>query len=124
EWDDVRPLLDDAMEGLDESDREALLLRYFKNQDLRAVGNALGVSDDAAQKRVSRALERLRENFAKRGVVTGASGLVMVVSANAVQAAPAGLAAAFASGALGGATATTLGIWKIMALTKFKLGAA
>jgi RNA polymerase sigma factor (sigma-70 family) len=123
-WEEVRPLLDEAMEQLDEADREALLLRYFKNQDLRAVGNALGVSDDAAQKRVSRAVERLRENFAKRGVVAGAGGLLTVVSANAVQAAPAGLAATFASGALGGAIATTLGIGKIMALTKVKIGLA
>ena len=124
DWEEVRPLLDEAMAELEETDREALLLRYFKNEDLRAVGTALGVSDDAAQKRVSRAVERLREVFAKRGVTAGTGGLAAVVSANAVQAAPAGLAATFASGALGGATATTLGIWKIMALTKIKLGMA
>ena len=124
DWGHVRPLLDEAMAELEETDREALLLRYFKNEDLRAVGTALGVSEDAAQKRVSRAVERLRDVFAKRGVAAGAGGLAAVVSANAVQAAPAGLAATFASGALGGGTATTLGIWKIMALTKIKLGMA
>ena len=121
DWEHVRPLLDEAMAELEDTDREALLLRYFKNEDLRAVGTALGVSEDAAQKRVSRAVERLRDLFAKRGVAAGTGGLVAVVSANAVQAAPAGLAATFASGALGGATATTLGIWKIMAPTKFKM---
>ena len=52
----------------------------------------LGTSDDTAQKRVSRAVERLRESFARRGVTVGASGLVVVLSANAVQAAPVGLA--------------------------------
>ena len=122
-WEEVRPLLDEAMAELEEPDREALLLRYFKNEDLRAVGTALGVSEDAAQKRVSRAVERLRDIFAKRGVTAGTGGLAAVVSANAVQAAPAGLAATFASSALG-ATATTMGIWKIMALTKMKLGMA
>ena len=57
------PWLDDAMETLDETDRTALLLRYFENKSLRDVGAALGTSDDAAQKQVSRAVERLREFF-------------------------------------------------------------
>jgi len=60
EWNRVRPLLDEAMADLNNVDREALLLRYFQKRDLHAVGAALGVSDDAAQKRVSRALGRLR----------------------------------------------------------------
>src|SRR5690349_9331203 len=56
EWEQIRPLLDEAMAELNEDEREALLLRYFKKLDLRSVGRALGVSDDAAQKRVSRAV--------------------------------------------------------------------
>ncbi len=99
DWERIRPVLDDAMASLDEEDRDALLLRFFKKQDLRAVGSALGVGDDAAQKRVSRAVERLREFFAKRGVTIGASGLVLAITANAVQAAPAGLVAAISAAA-------------------------
>ena len=60
DWEDIRPVLDEALDRLGDEDREAILLRYFKNQDFRAVGLALGVSDDAAQKRVSRAVEQLR----------------------------------------------------------------
>jgi hypothetical protein len=71
------------MAELDDTDRDALLLRYFKNHDLRTVGAALGISDDAAQKRVSRAVERLRELFGKRGVSIGATGLAIAISANA-----------------------------------------
>jgi hypothetical protein len=92
DWTHIEPLLDEAMSALDETDRAAVLLRYFENKSLREVGQQLGTSDDAAQKRVSRAVERLREFFAKRGVTVGASGLVVVISANAVQAAPVGLA--------------------------------
>lgn len=92
DWEQLRPALDDATAELEESDRDALLLRYFKNHDLRTVRAALGISDDAARKRVSRAVERLRELFAKRSVRMGASGLVAVVSANAVQTTPTGLA--------------------------------
>jgi RNA polymerase sigma factor (sigma-70 family) len=105
DWTQIEPLLDEAMHALDETDRTAVLLRYFENQSLREVGQALGTSDDTAQKRVSRAVERLREFFAKRGVTVGASGLVVVISANAVQAAPVGLAITVSTAAaLAGAT--------------------
>ena len=107
-WEQLRPALDDAMSELEDVDREALLLRYFKNHDLRTVGTALGISDDAAQKRVSRAVERLREFFANRGITVGASGLAVVISANAVQGAPVGLAVTVsAAAALTGTTFAT-----------------
>ncbi|MFO1488077.1 MAG: sigma-70 family RNA polymerase sigma factor [Verrucomicrobiota bacterium] len=106
-WPHIEPLLDEAVAELDDTDRAAVLLRYFENQSLRAVGQQLGVSDDAAQKRVSRAVERLREFFAKRGVTVGAGGLVVVISANAVQAAPVGLAVTISAAALAGTAATT-----------------
>src|SRR6266850_3462703 len=107
DWIQIEPLLDDAMHALDETDRTAVLLRYFENKSLREVGATLGASENAAQKRLSRAVERLREFFAKRGVTVGASGLVVVLSANAVQAAPAGLAATLTSASLAGATTGT-----------------
>ena len=92
DWTHIEPLLDEAMQALEDTDRTAVLLRYFENKSLREVGQTLGTTEDAARKRVSRAVERLREFFARRGVTVGASGLVVVISANAVQAAPAGLA--------------------------------
>jgi RNA polymerase sigma factor (sigma-70 family) len=99
DWTHIEPLLDEAMAALDDTDRAAVLLRYFENKSLREVGAALGTSDDAAQKRVSRAVERLRDFFAKRGVTVGAGGLVIVISANAVQAAPIGLAVTISTAA-------------------------
>jgi RNA polymerase sigma factor (sigma-70 family) len=107
DWTHIEPLLDEAVSALDDTDRAAVLLRYFENQSLREVGAQLGVSDDAAQKRVSRAVERLREFFAKRGVSVGAGGLVVVISANAVQAAPAGLAVTISAAALAGTAVST-----------------
>lgn len=108
EWMQIEPLLDEAMHALDDTDRAAVLLRYFENKSLREVGRALGTSEDAAQKRVSRAVERLREFFSKHGVTVGASGLMVVVSANAVQAAPIGLAATISTSAsLAGTTLIT-----------------
>ena len=108
DWAQIEPVLDEAMHALDEADRTAVLLRYFENRSLREVAHSLGTSDDAAQKRVSRALERLRIFFGKRGVTVGASGLAVVISAHAVQAGPVGLNSAVIAGAsLAGAAAST-----------------
>lgn len=116
DWELIRPLLDDALNSLGDDDREALLLRYFKNQDFRAVGQTLGVSDDTAQKRVSRAVERLCAIFAQRKVTIGAGGLAVLISANAVQAAPAGLATTISAAAL--LTGTAVHTSTIIAATK------
>lgn len=97
DWELIHPTLDEALDSLADSDRNAVLLRYFQNHDLRTIGAMLGVSDDAAQKRVSRAVERLREFYAERGVPVGAGGLALALSANAAQAAPAGMALAISS---------------------------
>jgi RNA polymerase sigma factor (sigma-70 family) len=119
EWESVRPVLDDAMADLSDEDRDALLMRFFKNQDFRTIGASLGVSDDAAQKRISRALERLRTEFTRRGVTTTAIALSAALSANAVTVAPAGLAATFASTALSGTSiiTTTATVAKALAMT-------
>ena len=99
EWAHVEPVLDEAMHALDDTDRAAVLLRYFENKSLREVGRTLGTSENAAQKRLSRAVERLRQFFAKRGVSVGAGGLVVAITTHAVQAAPAGMGATITTGA-------------------------
>jgi RNA polymerase sigma factor (sigma-70 family) len=107
EWERVQPVLDEAMADLSDEDRDALLLRFFKSHDFRAIGAALGVSDDAAQKRVSRALERLRTQLTSRSVTTTAVALSTVLTTNAVPLAPAGLAATLSTAALAGTTLAT-----------------
>ena len=88
-WSHIAPLLDDAMAGLGETDRQAVVLRYFDGKSLRDVGATLGTSEDAAKMRVNRAVEKLRTFFAKHGVTTSTAGLTNMISANSVQAAPA-----------------------------------
>ncbi len=121
DWTQIEPLLDDAMAALDETDRAAILLRYFENKNLREVGRQLGIGDDAAQKRVSRAVEKLREFFSKRNVTIGASGLAVLISANAVQAAPMGLAATISAVAVltgtAVSTSTAIAVTKTIAMT-------
>src|SRR4051812_43668538 len=96
-WEKVAPYLDNALGQLNEIDRDALLLRFFQRKSAREIAETLGTSEDAAQKRVSRAIDRIRELFAKRGVAVGASGLIVVLSTNAVQAAPSGLSASISA---------------------------
>ena len=107
-WEQIAPHLDNALSELSETDRDALLLRYFQRKSAREMAQFLGLSEEAVQKRVSRAVERLREFFAKRGITVGANGVIVFISANAVQAAPVGLAVTIsAAAAIVGTTAAT-----------------
>ncbi len=118
-WEHIAPHLDAALGELSEPDRDAVLLRYFEGKSAGEMAQVLGISDEAAQKRVSRAVERLRECITKRGVAVGASGLVAVISANAVQAAPSGLAVMISTSSAFAATAlaTTVTATKAIAMT-------
>src|SRR3954468_3501166 len=107
-WEQVTPHLDQALAQLNESDRDALLLRYFQKQTAREIAEAFGTSEEAAQKRVSRAIERIRELLIRRGVTVGANGLLLGLSTFAVQAAPAGLGIAITNSALSATTTTSL----------------
>ena len=117
-WEDIAPHLDVALGELSELDRDALLLRYFERKSARDIAQILGISDEAAQKRVSRSVERLRALFAKRGVTVGASGLAVVLSTNAVQAAPAGLAVTLAGTAV--STSTVIAATNAIAMTTLR----
>jgi RNA polymerase sigma factor (sigma-70 family) len=120
DWEKFRPILDEAMSQLTEPEHDALVMRFFNNQDLRSVGQALGVSDDTARKRVSRALEKLREHLARRGIDTSCAALSVALSANAVQTAPVGLAASISTAALVGSAlpmATSVAASKAVAMT-------
>jgi RNA polymerase sigma factor (sigma-70 family) len=119
DWEKIRPALDDAMHGLKEADREAVLLRYFENRPFAEVGAKLGLNENAARMRVERALEKLRAIFAKRGITT-ATALASVISANAIQIAPANLAATLTAASI--ASAGTFTLSKMMTATRLKLG--
>lgn len=125
-WPHIAPLLDDALAGLSAADRHAIVLRYFDGKSLGEVGAAMGASEDAAKKRVTRAVEKLRGWFTKRGVTLTATVLTAAISANSVQAAPLGLAATVTATAVKGtlisASLTTLvnTTMKIMTWLKIK----
>lgn len=125
DWNRLAPVLDEAMHELGDADRLALLLRHFEQRPFAEVGARLGLSENAARMRVDRALDRLRGRLAKRGITSTGSALALALGGPAVVAAPAGLAANIAAGAVaaGALTASTFGLLSLMASTKLKIGA-
>ena len=126
-WQELSPLLEDAMAGLGASDRDAIVLRYFQNRNLADVGATLGIAERAAQKRVDRALEKLRKFFSKRGVESTPAIIAGVLSSNSTHTVPAALAKSVTAVAITqGATAATStltlvkGALTVMAWTKTK----
>ncbi|MBL9188156.1 MAG: sigma-70 family RNA polymerase sigma factor [Opitutaceae bacterium] len=123
-WPVIEPLLDEAVESLDATDRHAILLRYFQNKSLREVGAALGTSDDAAQKRVSRALDQLRTFLIRRGVTVSAAAFATHLPAHAILTAPAGLAGLISSAVFSGTAIATTASVAVMSLAQKALVAA
>src|SRR5256885_3549919 len=116
------PLLDEGLLNLRAGDRLALVLRFLDERSLRDVGLALGVDEDAARKRVSRALDRLAGFFRQRGFAVPTGAGCAAVLASTTQAAPAALAASAANAGLAATSGATSGfnlvLFKLMALTK------
>jgi RNA polymerase sigma factor (sigma-70 family) len=102
----ITPVLDEAMNKLAIEDRSAILLRFFERMDFRSVGEAIGTSEEAAKKRVSRALDKLRDLLVARGVTLSSAALAAALTAEALKAAPAALLAAIAPVALSGGAAS------------------
>ncbi len=98
-WETVRPVLDDALQDLDERERLPVILRFFGQQSFGAIGQQLGLSENAAQKRVDRALDLLNSALAKRGIASTAALLGASLSHAAITA-PSALATTVSTAAL------------------------
>jgi RNA polymerase sigma factor (sigma-70 family) len=108
-WEKLAPLLDEALQQLSRAEQNAVLLRYFEGKTLRETGAALGATEDAAQMRVSRALDKMRTHFARQGVTVATGALAVALSANTAKAAPAGLAPRVTGTSLAGANGAGVG---------------
>ena len=92
--------------GLPTQDRAALLLRFYEDRNFREIGKMLGVSEDAAQKRVARAIEKLRSKLRKVGTGIAASALTAYLTSIGATQVPATLASRILASAAGGAATT------------------
>jgi uncharacterized protein (TIGR03435 family) len=130
-WERMSPMLDEALAQLGELDRCALLLRFFENKSLAEVGNSLGTGEDTARKRVTRALEKVRKFFVKRGVASTTAAIAGLISVNSVQAAPVALTKTISIAAMGKGAAVGTSILglvtdasQLMAWAKLKIAFA
>ena len=126
EWERLRPIIDDVLDGLDERDREAILIRFFEGRPFADIGATLRISQDAARMRVDRALEKLRTKLEKRGIQSASAALAVALSTQTGMAVPAGMIAAvsgvaMATTAAPGGAAVLLGF---MSTTKTTVVAA
>jgi DNA-binding Lrp family transcriptional regulator len=123
DWEKLRPLLDEALNEMDERDRDAILLRYFDGRPFAEIGGRLRLTEGAARMRVERALAKLHAALARRGITSTAAALGVALGQQVGAAAPAGLAATVTGGALaasaagaGGWLATFMGMTKLQAV--------
>ncbi len=116
------PMLDQAIDQLRAPDREVIVRRYLEGQDFRNIGVALGISEDAAQKRTSRAFDVLNQYFKRKvGVSVSATAMAAGISQHCAKAAPAACLQFTATTASTGlisilTTITTMGIAKVSAI--------
>ena len=130
-WEQLAPLLDEAMASLGELDRNVLALRFFENNTAPEIARTLALTVETAKKRLTRALEKLQRFFHHRGVDSTTAIIAGAMSANSVQTAPMLLAKSVAAAAIikgATASASTLaiikGALKIMAWSKTKTAIA
>lgn len=117
----IIPLLDELIDSLPDADREIITARYLEDLSFRQIGERLGIEEDAARVRVNRSLEKVRAQFARRGVTTTAAALSTALPAFATTTVPAGLAAAISSAVLATAAAATVTVLGFtLAATKVK----
>jgi RNA polymerase sigma factor (sigma-70 family) len=109
------PLLDEALLSLREKDRAALLLRFYESQSLRQVGMSLGVGEDAAQKRVQNALDKLVQFFQRRGFKTATVAASTAALQHTATSAPAAAANLVISTALQAAQPAAAGVTAVLA---------
>jgi len=126
EWKRIAPLLDVALSKLAEADRAVILLRFFEKKTAREMGAALKLSEEAAQKRVARALERLRSLLVAQGAGLSTTTLGALITTQAVVATPLGLSTSVSAAALAGGTVAgglTLTTLKLIVMSKLKISA-
>jgi RNA polymerase sigma factor (sigma-70 family) len=130
-WQRIAPLLEDAMGRLGETDRNAVILRFFENKTAAEAATVLNLTEAATHKRTNRALDKLRKIFSKHGLTSSTSILAGAISAHSIHLAPAGvitsvkLVAAAKGAAVSSSIATVVqGVLKTMAWTKTKTSIA
>ena len=124
EWENLRPLLDEAIDELPEADRAAVVLRFLERRAFADIGAALKVSEDAARMRTERALDKLRASLARRGVTSTSAALGALLPVEALISAPTGMASSLASTSLAAVSGGAVAFLTSLMTTKIIITAA
>ncbi|HYE18104.1 MAG TPA: RNA polymerase sigma factor [Tepidisphaeraceae bacterium] len=121
-WERLGPHLDEAVASLTESDRQAVLLRFYEGRSFAEIAQAIGTTEPTARQRVSRAVRRLAAFFGRRGITLPAAALAAILWAGQSNAAPlpAGVCASLTAAA-SGAGAMSAGAGQIVSVTLLSL---
>src|SRR5690606_29524509 len=90
-WDDVSPMIDEAIAALPEECRLAVIRRFLEGRAHKEIASELGLSHATVRRRIGDGVERIRKNLAGRGIVVGAGGLLAMLEAAPASALPAAL---------------------------------
>jgi RNA polymerase sigma factor (sigma-70 family) len=133
--DEIEALLDEGLCHLKPADREAVAQHYLGEKPVDEVARKLGVSTEAARKRISRGLEKLRRYFSRKGIDinSAALGPMLIEQARRILL-PAGTREALTRGVLtvceagpkgvSAGAAIAKGTQMMMLITRLKIGAA
>jgi RNA polymerase sigma factor (sigma-70 family) len=105
-WESVRPELDLALASLPRGQRNAIVLRYFRERSEREIAEETGCPRGTVSARLTRGLSSLRRRLARRGAALSAGALAGLLAERAVGSAPAGLAEAIQAVCIGTTTAS------------------
>jgi len=96
--------VDQLLAGLPIMEQQILLLRFYGQRTLAEIANEMRLSEEAARKRVSRALDKLRKALSTSAVALPATGMEHWLDHGAVVPAPAHVASSGSAAALAGAS--------------------
>lgn len=124
DWEQLRPLLYETLDQLPERDRQAVLQRFFGGRSFGDIGRSLRLTEDAARKRVDRAMDALQVALSRRGITSTMAAIAAALNAEALAQPPMALASAISSAAAvsaasGTATASAL---SFILMSKIKIG--
>lgn len=123
-WDRLSPVLDTIIHELKETDRDAVLLRFYEQRPFLEIARLLGLSEDAAQKRVARALEKLRSMLRRRGITSSSMAIASVLEGNAAGVAPPGLATSIVTTILSSSPMAPAASLSFISMNTLKVGVA
>ena len=107
-WPQYEGELDSALASLRESDRKAIVLRFYEHKSFDEIAKILGTAEEAARKRVSRAVEKMRGFFGVATRTLPATAVTYYLATKMTTAAPPMLASKVAATALESVGATAV----------------